>query len=82
MQVAKLVTTKNLLRSGAHFSSATFMLTVGTQYPTTQYLSMLSPPKGCMIACVILSVFQHAYYAYSRSTYVFGAMSALIFVIT
>ena len=55
---------------------------MGIQYSTTQYLSILSPPKGCMLANIILSVFQHAYYAYIRSPYVFGAMYALIFVIT
>ena len=36
-------------------------------------------PKGCMLENIMLSVFQHAYYAYSRSPYVFGAMSVLVF---
>ena len=81
MQVAKLVTTKNLLRSGAHFSSATFMLTVGTQYPTTQYLSMLSRPKGCVLACVSYQCSNMLSMHVLWPPYAFWAMPALDFII-
>ena len=69
---------------GAHTLKRSDLLNAHMEmrYSTTKCLSTLYPPKGCMLANIMLSVFQHAYYAYIRSPYVFGAMYALIFVIT
>ena len=82
-QAAKMVSAKGFPR-GAHFEAQKICWahTMGIQYSTTQCLSTLSPPKGCMLENIMLSVFQHAYYAYIRPPYVFGAMYAPIFVIT
>ena len=87
-QAAKMASTKGVTR-GANFSSATIMFDAYHRDPVLHHSVSLDTisPKGLYTckyhAISVPTCFNSiAYYAYIRSPYVFGAMYALIFVIT